>query len=75
MSIEIKEEYLNKGLSGNELILYAYIDKRMHEDGECNDTMEEMSKNTNIGYRTIWRTMNKLTTKGFVKVKTVYELK
>lgn len=75
MNIEIKEEYLKKGLSGNELILYAYLAKRMNEDGECNETMEELSANTNIAYRTIWRTMDKLRKKGFIKDKKVYELK
>ena len=75
MNIEIKSEYLEKGLSGNELILYAYIAKCMKENGECNDTMEEMSKKVNIAYRTIWRTMDRLKKGGFITQKTVYELR
>lgn len=75
MNIEIKDEYLEKGFTGNELILYAYIAKRMQEDGGCNDTMEEISNNTNISYRTLCRIMKNFRKKGYIVKKSIYEIK
>ena len=66
MSFEITDEYLNKGLKGAELLVYAFLRKYIEQNGAAPSSYQEVADELNISERQVWRSMSALKKDGHV---------